>query len=970
MMNSGDLRQSPANGNFDAETVTFGPFRLIPSQRKLEKDGVAVALGARAFDILLALLERPQQVVTKRELFDRVWPGVHVDESSLRVHVSALRKALEGGGSNVKYITNVSGRGYCFAFAVTAMAAAPVSINSEPFRSRLPVMPAEIVGRESAIKSIASQLIAQRFVSIVGSGGVGKTTTAISVAHSLSDTFADGVCFVDLGLLGDPQSVAFAVASSTNVSTKSSDLLESLLAALSRKRTLIVLDGCEHVAEAAAGLAEAILRRCPDVHLLATSRESLRADGECVHRLQPLECPPDVSGMTASELLEYPAARLFVGRLSTRGVAPDIAESDVPTIAAICRRLDGIALALELVAGRVDTFGITGIASLLDSDMALHLSGKRTAVPRHRTLSATIDWSYRLLAENERVVLRRLSVFTGPFSFEAARRVVIDANAAAANGLLEEFSALVAKSLIAVVVNGSDLRYRLLDTTRARLRHHLIESGEAHEIAVRHADYYCDRIEKLSSRTHSSSVYDVDREEAVSNIRTALEFAFSSDEASVDKLRIAASATRLFLDMSLLIECREWAERGVAIVGAETEPSRYALELWTALALSRMFTDGEKSATHSALMKALDLSEAVNDTSYKLRILSGLQLFSARVGDFQSALTQASNFHSAAEKLGNPEYLSLSEAMLGAAYHLAGDQAKAQIHSEAAYGSFGSAQDPKLLQYGYDNYTRSLGTLARVYWLRGHASKAVSVAHEAVNQGRKLDHPVTLCMSLMFSAWVFHWAGDHNVAWQIIDDLQAQSEKYSLIPFLAAARGLAGRLLTADGDQSRGIACMREGLDLLRGHRHQLMGITVATGLAEGLVAGGENSEALAIVDSVLKQDAEGGGSWYTPEVLRVRGLALAGLGRARYADAVDSLAKSLELARTHSSLAFELRAAIDMTCLGERNGGGFDRALLGEVCDRFLDARSTPDLTLARSLLAKRAKKGAAGGSDPTAQR
>jgi DNA-binding winged helix-turn-helix (wHTH) protein len=387
---------------------------------------VAVALGARAFDILLALLERPQQVVTKKELFDRVWPGMHVDESSLRVHISALRKALEGSSSDVKYITNVSGRGYCFAFAVTATAAAPVAVNSEPFRSRLPILPAEIVGRESAIKAIAAQLVGQRFVSIVGAGGVGKTTTAISVARSLFGTFADDIYFVDLGLLGDPQSVAFAVASSTNVSTKSSDLLEALLSALSRKHTLIVLDGCEQVAEAVTGLAEAILRSCPDVHLLATSREALRADGECVYRLQPLECPPDVPGMTAAEILKYPAARLFVDRLSTRGVAPDIDEADVPTIAAICRRLDGIALALELVAGRADSFGIRGIDGLLDGDLALHLSGKRTSIPRHRTLSATIDWSYKLLAGNERAVLRRLSVFTGPFSLEAAQRVVVE----------------------------------------------------------------------------------------------------------------------------------------------------------------------------------------------------------------------------------------------------------------------------------------------------------------------------------------------------------------------------------------------------------------------------------------------------------------------------------------------------------------------------------------------------------------
>lgn len=163
---------------------------------------------------------------------------------------------------------------------------------------------------------------------------------------------------------------------------------------------------------------------------------------------------------------------------------------------------------------------------------------------------------------------------------------------------------------------------------------------------------------------------------------------------------------------------------------------------------------------------------------------------------------------------------------------------------------------------------------------------------------------------------------------------------------------------------------MREGLEHLRGHRHQLMATTVATGLAEALTADGENSEALAVIESVLKQDAEGGGSWYTPEILRVRGLALAGLGRARYTDAVDSLSKSLDLARTHSSLTFELRAAIDRICLEERYSGGFDRKLLEDVCDRFLDARPTPDLTLARSLLAERAQRAAAGGNDPTAQR
>jgi predicted ATPase/DNA-binding winged helix-turn-helix (wHTH) protein len=943
-----------ADESLEARTVAFGPFTLIPSRRRLERSGVPIELGGRAFDILVALVERPHEVVSKRDLLNRAWPGLHVDDSSLRVTISALRKTLGDGHADDSYVTNVPGRGYCFVSPVaTDAVTAPPTLDPPPSPRRIPALTAKVVGREDAIGTIASQLLGQRFVSVVGSGGVGKTTVALSVAHSLSESFGDDIRYIDFGTLGDPQRVVTEVAVAVDVVVAPGDPTRSLRAALSRKRMLIILDGCEHLAESVTSLAEAIFHDCPEIYLLATSRESLRAEGECVYRLQPLECPPDDPDMSAEKMLEYPAARLFVDRLSTRGSLPSLGEAEVPLLGAICRRLDGIALALELVAGRVDSYGIRGIAELLGGQLALHLSGKRTAIPRHRTLSATIDWSYKLLTEDERRILRRLSVFTGPFSLEAAQKVVVDSEEAAAQNVLESIAALVAKSLIAVASNVPSLRYRLLDTTRMRLRHHLAESGEADAICARHADYYRDRIEGMASGPPPTSQCLAEREEAVLNVRGALEFAYSQRGASVDRIRLTAGAARLFLEMSLPTECRDWADRAVSGMDANVEPDRPAMELWTALALSRMFVEGCSDAAHAAFMKAIELAEVVGDLSVQLRLQSGMHLFEAFVGNFNNALARASSSRAVAEKLGDPGTLSLATGMIATAYHLAGDQANAQVQCEASYACTGSHRGPLVREFGYDHVTRAVSVLSRVYWLRGHSGKAVAIARETIERGRKLDHPISFCMSLIPPASVFFWAGDLESAANVVEMLRVHSARLSSIVYRAMAVGLNGKLLAAKGDRRAGIERLREGLEELRIRRHQAFAITLAADLTELLVAEGEHDEALALITTLLRQDHESGGCWYTPEILRVKGMVL-GASRATYLDAVECLVKSKELSCAHSSPAWELRTEISLANLHRQRGRRYDHQSLQDVYDRFADGYRTPDLEAARRLLAE----------------
>jgi DNA-binding winged helix-turn-helix (wHTH) protein len=389
-----------------------------------------VRLGSRAFQILIALVERPGELVSKEELIARVWPNTVVEEASVRVHVAALRRILGDGQAGNRYVATIPGRGYCFVAPVSQSdgSSGPAEVlhaSTDAPEHSLPAPLTRMVGREAIADDLAAQLLRERLITLVGPGGIGKTTVAVAVAQRLSNSYDDGVRFVDLVPLADPLLVQSAVASTLGLPVRSENSLPSLLAFLKEKRMLLVLDNCEHVIEPVAAFAAQVLAIAPGVHIFATSREPLFVSGERVKRLSPLPFPLSPNP-TAAEAMTSPAVQLFVERAAASIDGFELRSTDVPTVVEICRRLDGIPLAIELAAACVDVFGVRGLASGLDDRFRLLTRGRRTALPRHRTLAAVLDWSYGLLAEPERAILRRLSIFAGDFTLESASAVAAE----------------------------------------------------------------------------------------------------------------------------------------------------------------------------------------------------------------------------------------------------------------------------------------------------------------------------------------------------------------------------------------------------------------------------------------------------------------------------------------------------------------------------------------------------------------
>ena len=406
--------------------LIFGPFELSIGTRLLTNGAKVVPLGARAMDLLIVLVEQANKVVGRRTLIERVWPKRGAEQVSLRVHISALRKALDRYDPGRRYIANVPGRGYSFVVPVTSLSQQASADIKTSFKGRLPARLIRMLGRSDSLAEIQIKLAEQKFVTIIGPGGIGKTTVAVAVGHEMTTTFNGRIYFSDLSALDVASRVAPAVATALGVPVRTDDAVPALIDRLQEAPTLIILDCCEHVIDAASALAEELIRRVPTLHLLATSREALRVEGEHVYELCALACPPEDSNLSARDALQYPSVQLLIDRVRAAQSEFDLTDADTPTAARFCRRLDGIPLAIELAACRVAIFGLSRTASLLDERLNLSWAGRRTAPSRHQTLNATLEWSYDLLGEAEQRVLSRLCVFAGGFTFEAAVAVVAD----------------------------------------------------------------------------------------------------------------------------------------------------------------------------------------------------------------------------------------------------------------------------------------------------------------------------------------------------------------------------------------------------------------------------------------------------------------------------------------------------------------------------------------------------------------
>jgi len=487
-----------------------GRWQVDLHRRELRADGFQVPVGTRAFEIIEVLVRSAGKLVTKDDLMRAVWPGAIVEDATLWVHISAIRKAF---GSDRAMIKTVSRHGYRLTGnwrladedSLTGnIRNESVDVPVQRHLSNIPESGHDLIGRSAAIQQLLDLSSAYRAITLTGPGGIGKTVLALEVARRLLPSFEGNGWFLDLSALLDPNLVASTVAAIVGLRLNGDAISpEDIARAIGRRKLLLVIDNCEHVIEAASSLVETIVSFCSQVSILSTSRETLQIQGEHVFRVPPLEVPYDGNNDTRP-VLGYSAVQLFIAR--TRALHSDFTPGDphLSMIASICERLDGVPLAIEFASACVAALGLEEVAARLDDRFGLLTAGRRTAPPRQRTLAATLEWSYQLLPEWERRLLRHLSVFRGGFTMGAAIAVA-GGGAANAADVVTGIRNLISKSLVAT--EGSPVRrWRLLETTREYAGRELQAQGEVGEALRKHAEYFAELAPPGAARRQRESV--------------------------------------------------------------------------------------------------------------------------------------------------------------------------------------------------------------------------------------------------------------------------------------------------------------------------------------------------------------------------------------------------------------------------------------------------------------------------------
>jgi predicted ATPase/DNA-binding winged helix-turn-helix (wHTH) protein len=952
-----DPAQTPA-------AIEFGRFRVLPHRREVLADGLQLEVGGRAFDVLMALLEASGAVVSKDVLLDRVWADRTVEENNVNAQISALRRAF---GNDRDLIRTVPGRGYQFTgelrtVAVNQEVRPTVRMAQPTFApSRAPTNllepVSELIGRDAELKDIRDLSGSHRLLTLTGAGGIGKTRLASEVARQLLPGFADGVWVIELAPLSDPELVPVAVATALGLELASGTASPlSVANALRSKQLMVVLDSCEHVVDAAARLAESLLHASPTTRVIATSREPLRVAGEWIYPVPPLAVPAEGSSDGESPL-RYAAVRLFVAR--ARAAAPSFSSDAraAAAIARICRHLDGIPLAIELAAARASALGVDGVETLLDDRFRLLAGGHRTAMPRHQTLRATLDWSYELLTEPERVVLHRLAIFAGGFTLQSASAVAADARIAEAE-VVECVANLVAKSLVTADASGERARYRLLETTRAYSLEKLVQAGEFEAAARRHAELCRDHLTRAAaeSKTQPPNEWLADFGPGIDNLRAALDWAFSPGGDSSIGVALTAAALPLWMHLSLMEECSGRVERALAAIAAGAErDARREMQLHAALAASLMYTKGAVPEVGATGTKALEIAESLGDAEYQLRSLWGLWSFHINCGQQRTALTEAHTFHALAMKRPESNDRLTGERMIGTSQYYLGDLLGARRHLERLIAQYvAPAWKEPIVRFEINQRVAARAYLARIMWLQGLPDQAMRSAESSVADARAIDHAISLGLALALAACpIALFMGDLPAAEHYVDMLLDHSTRHALARWHAFGRSYRGVLLIQRGDLDMGLRLIRSGLDEpgAAGSIPRFFTFLMAEALGRaGQIAGG-----LAAIEDTIARSERSEERWATAELLRIKGeLVLSQCAPGVAAAAEDHFQQALAWARQQGALSWELRCATSLARLWRDQARSDEaRKLLAPVYGRFIEGFETADLKAAKALLA-----------------
>jgi len=641
----------------------FGHFELQLDERRLLSAGAAVALRPLAFDVLTVLVERAGHLVTKTELLRRVWGQVVVEENALQAHVSALRRVL-----GVPAIATVSGQGYRFTLAAAPVEALPAPATPH----NLPHALTSFIGREREIADIRRWLESTRLLTLTGAGGCGKTRLALVVAGAMLEQHPDGVWLVDLAPLGDPKLVPWAVAKALAIQAPpGQEIADTLIGWLASRRVLLVLDNAEHLLDACAQLADRLLRQCARLALLVTSRERLGIEGELNYRVPSLSMPADDAsdGLLASE-----AVRLLVDRARLQRPDFEATAADAPALAAICRRLDGIALAIELAAPRVRVMSLEALSQRLDDRFRVLTEGSRTALPRHRTLRSLIDWSHELLSGPEKAVLRRASVFAGGWTLAAAEQIA-SGEGVAPGDLLDLLAALVDKNLVitqATQATDGDPRFKMLETVRHYAQDRLRESGEEVAVRDRHVQYLIGLAGALDGSLDAvlqQTLPQLDAEQ--DNLRAALAWCEGEPARAVQGLRLASLLVTFWQTRGNYGEGVGWLERLLALAPADERGPARAMALHGAGALVAF--NGDQAAAEARLREAADLWQQLGDRQRLAASLANLAEVLAYSSELVAARAMAEEALSIAREFGDLRTISFALAVLAQSSLSSGD---------------------------------------------------------------------------------------------------------------------------------------------------------------------------------------------------------------------------------------------------------------------------------------------------------
>ncbi|WP_158932454.1 winged helix-turn-helix domain-containing protein [Acidisphaera sp. S103] len=941
-----------------------GECEIDLARRELRVRGSPVPLGGRAFEIIEVLAQSAGELVTKNELMDRIWPGAIVMENTLHVHTAAVRKAL---GRHRGLLKTESGRGYRllgdWSVREQDVARPPVGLQrirvpSETPGSNFPLIVTRLVGRSAAVQRIQDLVSAYRVVTLTGPGGIGKTTLAVKVGRRILGEFGDGGWLVELASLSNPALVPSAVAGVLGLKISGEISAETVARAVGGQTLLLVLDNCEHVIDAVATLAEAFMRHCPRTTLLTTSREILRIEGEHVYRVPPLQVP-GVDVKESNQILDHSAVELFIARAEVLEADFSSHTRDLPAIAAICRHLDGIPLAIEFAAARAAALGIDHVAAGLHDRFALLTSGRRTAVPRHRTLRAMLDWSYELLPEPERLLFRRLAIFSGGFTLDAAAAVMHESGLDP-SGVMDGIASLVTKSLVALDQRVASTRWYLLETVRAYALEKLALHDQPDMVAQRHALHFRNRFAptETGSETRLTNEDLIGRRREIDNVRAALDWSFSAGGDSFIGVDLTAAYALVWLHHAFNTECRERCER--ALLNLEPGGQNLRLRMLLQLALSSAFyasAGGSIRARTLAIdvLEAADIADDFDTQAWALMVLSAMY---ANSQNFAAAWAAVTRLGQIAQRSQDTAIDAIADRRKGYVQFAQGRFGEAQRSFERALRVQFATDDqqPAFWFFPVHHPSISRAMLSLTLWPQGFAERASNEARAGIDELGATAPQLSMCQTLAYGLCrTATMIGELVTAEQEIARLIDIATRLDSSFWQTVGHLLEGKLLVERREFAAALSTLRDAFAACSRTGHYYSAIEFKGALAEALAGVGQFDAALDAVDDALasagKPDAE---VWFLPELLRIKGdVLLKRDADLSAATAEDCFNQAGAVAREQGALFWELRVALSLARLRVSQGRNDEvRQILGPVYDRFTDGFWTPDLRAARAML------------------